>query len=1090
MSLSIKKLIMMITSMLFATIALVASIFAWFSQIDEVEANGIVVNISTNNQIVELTPTVYELNETVNGYSIGNELTENLHPYNNRDGKSTVALVKIDYLVTEAGYYTIDFGYSGNMYNYSSIKFIDTQTPVETELSNVLSFWNVNVDGSYYTKDGISNTFLHYNDASQQYMKDIRSWRVKGSAIEVTEDQKVDGGYAGTEYIIIDYSEMLVTELYTILLNNAEKNQNVTVANFKFNKDLLIMMDVSSENEFVEPDVFYNLTYDANGGVGSVYPQTVLSTSNVTLEQNVFVKNNYVLVGWYTDDGNGNIKNYSLGQNVAVRDLYRNANNEIVLYANWQATAYQIKYNKNSNTATGSITNQYTGVSGTTMLANEGFKDSYKKLVGWNTKADGTGTTYSLGQNVNIDALGLTNNSPEVTLYAMWEDNYCTVVFNKGHADATGTMENQKLDLSVNSKLNANMFLRTGYAFLGWALEENGEVVYTDQQLVSQLANNGETVNLYAVWTFNSYTIEFNNNPPANLNGEDIAGTMNEQTVLVGASVQLNANNFTHSKYVFLGWSTNPNATTPEYGDRATVRDLTTIGESITLYAIWRESFTISFENNGFGDESAAIPNLVKVPNNLPELAEDGYHFFGWYTDQSLTNKVVINSDLLEDLTLYAKWQRVLYQNDFTNQSNILSGYQGKYAHQDQVDWNEGINLYVKHKTSSTDEIAQNISVYTQDTTTEGNALVVNNGRLELIDTNNVLATNAYLELEDPIKTSQSQTTVVYGKVDITFITDIFTNVSFFNIFGEYNGVYGELIGLKSDTDDVIKYRVNGASTLTEFDASLLAQKDVTITLEFIITFDQSAPTIELRITSGNNTFVQTVTDANFNSISAINFSCSEANDKRIAIDNVLVTTNEDMQPSVRFYSDSTLDEKILTSVIDSNGNVVFPSDLSKTGYVFEGWFLLDGTKVTSSYQFDKASRVYGKLTPITYTIKFNANGAQNSMADLIVTYDIPTKLTPCAFIHTDEATFAGWNTQSDGKGTAYSNGEEILNLANTQGAEITLYAIWTKSSSRNKNIRPENKFNQNNTSADSVFTLTSAGVLYNIIQRGDSYEK
>ena len=44
---------------------------------------------------------------------------------------------------------------------------------------------------------------------------------------------------------------------------------------------------------------------------------------------------------------------------------------------------------------------------------------------------------------------------------------------------------------------------------------------------------------------------------------------------------------------------------------------------------------------------------------DLPVLEEAGWIFEGWYTDSSLTTPVVSGSQLLENITLYAKWREV-----------------------------------------------------------------------------------------------------------------------------------------------------------------------------------------------------------------------------------------------------------------------------------------------------------------------------------------------------------------------------------------------------------------------------------------------
>lgn len=69
-------------------------------------------------------------------------------------------------------------------------------------------------------------------------------------------------------------------------------------------------------------------------------------------------------------------------------------------------------------------------------------------------------------------------------------------------------------------------------------------------------------------------------------NAANATGTMEAQGVDKDSEVNLNANQFVNPGYVFLGWSTSPDGgldELPEYQDQG----LITVGEDITLYAIW-----------------------------------------------------------------------------------------------------------------------------------------------------------------------------------------------------------------------------------------------------------------------------------------------------------------------------------------------------------------------------------------------------------------------------------------------------------------------------------------------------------------------
>lgn len=118
-------------------------------------------------------------------------------------------------------------------------------------------------------------------------------------------------------------------------------------------------------------------------------------------------------------------------------------------------------------------------------------------FVGWGKQNDAEAAEYSAGETV-------TDISTDTTLYAVWERNTYRVAF---HANGgAGTMEEQEFIYGDEpKKLQANVFTRTGYIFLGWATEQKGDVVYNDTEQVKDLTKEqGEIVNLYAVWKANT----------------------------------------------------------------------------------------------------------------------------------------------------------------------------------------------------------------------------------------------------------------------------------------------------------------------------------------------------------------------------------------------------------------------------------------------------------------------------------------------------------------------------------------------------------------------------------------------------------
>ena len=117
-----------------------------------------------------------------------------------------------------------------------------------------------------------------------------------------------------------------------------------------------------------------------------------------------------------------------------------------------------------------------------------------------------------------------------------------------------------------------------------------------------------------------------------------------------------------------------------------------------------------------------------------------------------------------------------------------------------------------------------------------------------------------------------------------------------------------------------------------------------------------------------------------------------------------------------------------------------------RTGYIFTGdWYASEDFISPWVFGSDPVTgnlMLYAGWTPITYTITYYGNNnTGGSTAASAHTYDEPKNLTVNGFTRTDY-TFAGWNTQANGSGTSYSNGQSVTNLRNTAG-NVDLYAQW-----------------------------------------------
>ena len=120
---------------------------------------------------------------------------------------------------------------------------------------------------------------------------------------------------------------------------------------------------------------------------------------------------------------------------------------------------------------------------------------------------------------------------------------------------------------------------------------------------------------------------------------------------------------------------------------------------------------------------------------------------------------------------------------------------------------------------------------------------------------------------------------------------------------------------------------------------------------------------------------------------------------------------------------------------------------LKKTGYTFAGWQGDDGQLYSqgNSYGEDENLTLTAQWDPNTYTVRFDPNGGSYGAVNPLTqqfTYDQPQPLTARQFTRTDYE-FTGWNTQVNGSGTSYTDGQSISNLTDIDDGIVTLYAQW-----------------------------------------------
>ncbi|MEY3389012.1 MAG: hypothetical protein RLZ74_618 [Actinomycetota bacterium] len=154
----------------------------------------------------------------------------------------------------------------------------------------------------------------------------------------------------------------------------------------------------------------YTLSYNANGGTGTT-PTSVTATvgSALTIATNTgptpLVRTNYTFTNWNTQ-ANGLGTTYAPGASTFM------PGSNVTLYAIWTPVDHTLSYDLNGAAGTPPTSQTVTHDTTATVTSSVPTRTGYT-FTGWNTLANGTGTSYATGATTSPI-------TTDVTLYAIW----------------------------------------------------------------------------------------------------------------------------------------------------------------------------------------------------------------------------------------------------------------------------------------------------------------------------------------------------------------------------------------------------------------------------------------------------------------------------------------------------------------------------------------------------------------------------------------------------------------------------------------------------------------------------------------------
>ena len=263
-----------------------------------------------------------------------------------------------------------------------------------------------------------------------------------------------------------------------------------------------------------------------------------------------------------------NSKGQGLATYLGVINAFEKGDVTVDLYPEWIANTYTVKYNGNGENSGTTPSSSHTYDTVKNLTANGYVKNGYQ-FVGWNTQANGSGTSYSDKQSVkNLTA----TNGGTVTLYAQWKPYTLTIRYHGDGALKDGSTNVSGKDVLLEEKVayngnyshlkDATKLSKDGYTPNNgnWIVGKNestvvssskslanGETVGIYLGCISSFHKSNVTVDLYPEWIANTWTVKYD------ANGGN--GSMENTTHVWNGGIKVRKNTFEKPLYTFRGWN-------------------------------------------------------------------------------------------------------------------------------------------------------------------------------------------------------------------------------------------------------------------------------------------------------------------------------------------------------------------------------------------------------------------------------------------------------------------------------------------------------------------------------------------------------
>ena len=685
--------------------------------------------------------------------------------------------------------------------------------------------------------------------------------------------------------------------------------------------------------------------------------------------------------------------------------------------------SYTLTYNLNGGSGT-TPANQSANLAAEITLASTGnIQRTGFSFVGWNTEANGSGTSYAAGSKFSMPQGG-------DVLYAQWTPIQYQLSYDANGGGGAPASEN--LSGGTQTNLSATTPQRSGFTFLHWATSADG-TGSTYSAFASFTMPSSNTV-LYAQWQAQTGVLYYVANGGTSTESSVSITAASRVTVASGANTQ-------RTGYTFVGWNAAANGSGVDYNPGSS---FTVAQGNNYLYAQWSAvQYTLTYlANGGSGAPSAQshpFQDEVNISGTTPSRA--GYDFVDWNTAANGSGSGYSSSATFSmpanNVSVYAQWTPKSYSLSYN-----VNGGSGTIATQSE-------QAFSTATITGTEPNLSGFKFVGWNTADDGSGTSYATGSSLVMPANDVVLYAQWVsEIYDVIylpnggvggQTPSSSS----GQSQISISSTLPDRLGY--TFGSWNSLAngngtdynpGENFTVLADVTFFAKwiaqlfnlsYDVNGGETVAPTTQSgLIVSQSATV--------DSTVPSRSGYVFVGWATTLSAgaATYLGGNSI------------QMPAADVVLYAKWSGLRYNLRYNSNGGTGAPA-NETPQTGESVLVGTNPLRDGYTFAGWNTeLDGSGTTYSVNGlltmpPSDVTLFAQWTPIIRQVTFEDNGGGSGPADLSQTFS-STVTIPQTIPTRPGFNFTGWNTNCNGSGTSYQAGDQFPMPANN----ISLCAQWS----------------------------------------------